>query len=362
MTPATLIPESVYYGRHYRLPGFSAAVQDKLRKARVLVVGLGGLGCPAALYLASAGIGHLVLCDGDEVSATNLHRQILFDASHLGRKKVEVAAERLRIQNPHIKVETLDRFADEDYLRSIVADFDVVLDGTDNFSTKFATNDACEAAGVPLVYGSIFQFEGQVSVFHHSVADAPGYSYRDLFPAPPPPGLAQNCGEAGVIGVLPGVVGCLQATEVIKLVTGLGEPLSGKLLMYDALTGTSDTVNIARRPRSAGVASAAQDDITHEELQVLQAAAEPLTLIDVRENSEREKGSIGGLHIPLVTLPAQLGNIPRDRNIVVYCAAGVRSAKAALYLRAVLPGVRVLSLKGGLDAGACGLGALPVRL
>ena len=356
MTPATLIPESVYYGRHYRLPGFSEAVQDKLRKARVLVIGLGGLGCPAALYLASAGIGHMVLCDGDEVSATNLHRQILFDASHLGRKKVEVAAGRLRIQNPHIRVETVDRFADEAYLRSIVADFDVVLDGTDNFSTKFATNDACEAAGVPLVYGAIFQFEGQVSVFHQPVAGAPGYSYRDLFPAPPPPGLAQNCGEAGVIGVLPGVVGCLQATEVLKLITGLGETLSGKLLMYDALTGTSDTVNIARRPRDAGAAPDVQGDITLEGLRALQAGAVPPTLIDVREGSERDGVSIGGLHMPLLRLPSFLADIPTDRDIVLYCAAGVRSAKAALYLRAVLPGVRVLSLKGGLDAGACGLG------
>jgi molybdopterin/thiamine biosynthesis adenylyltransferase/rhodanese-related sulfurtransferase len=357
MTTTSLIPESVYYGRHYRLPGFSEAVQNKLRNARVLVVGLGGLGCPAALYLASAGVGHLVLCDGDVVSATNLHRQILFDASHVGLKKVDVAAKRLRIQNPHIKVETVDKFADVEFLRSTVGAFDVVLDGTDNFSTKFATNDACEEAGVPLVYGSIFQFEGQVSVFHHAVADAPGYSYRDLFPAPPPPGLSQNCGEAGVIGVLPGVVGCLQATEVIKLITGLGETLAGKLLMYDALTGTSDTVNIVRRQVEGGSsASAPVGDLTHEAFHALMARPQPPVLIDVRELHEREKISLGGLHIPLLKLPAHLSDIPEGQDIVVYCAAGVRSAKAALYLRSIFSDVSVLSLQGGVDAGACGVG------
>lgn len=350
MDAPELVPEAIYYGRHYRLPGFSEAVQDKLRGARVLIVGLGGLGCPAALYLASAGVGKLVLCDGDLVSATNLHRQILFDASHLGRKKVDVAAERLRVQNPHIRVETIDRFADESTLRTLAPGFDVVLDGTDNFSAKFAINDACEAAGVALVYGSIFQFEGQVSVFHQAIGGAPGYSYRDLFPEPPPPGLAQNCGEAGVIGVLPGVIGCLQATEVVKLITGLGETLSGKLLMFDALTGTSDTVNIARRERTTRP-QAFDHSISHAQLQARLAAALPPTLIDVRESGERDRVSIGGLHIPLLLLPGQLASIPTDRDVVVYCATGVRSARAALYLRGALPGVQVLSLRGGLQTG-----------
>lgn len=353
MTTSTRIPESVYYARHFRLPGFGPAVQDKLRNARVLIVGLGGLGCPAALYLASAGVGHLVLCDGDTVSATNLHRQILFDASHVGRKKVEVAAERLRVQNPYIEVTTIDLFADDELLRSLVADVDVVVDGTDNFSTKFATNDACEAARVPLVYGSIFQFEGQVSVFHQKLGGAQAYSYRDLFPEPPPPGFSQNCGEAGVIGVLPGIIGCLQASEAIKLITGLGEPLSGKLLMFDALTGTSEAVSIARRPAAFPASSGNPHDITFEELQSRLAAPLPPVLVDVREHHEREKASLGGLHIPLAALPEQLFSIPGDQGIVVYCAAGVRSAKAALYLRAALPGVQVVSLRGGMDGAAC---------
>ncbi len=344
------VAEAVYYGRHLRLPGFDEAVQDKLRRARVLVVGLGGLGCPAALYLAGAGVGTLVLCDGDDVSATNLHRQILFDASHLGRKKVEVAAARLRLQNPHIAVETIDRFADDSTLRALVPGFDVVLDGTDNFSAKFAISDACEAAGVALVYGSIFQFDGQVSVFHQAIGGVAGYSYRDLFPAPPPAGLAQNCGEAGVIGVLPGVIGCLQAAEAIKVITGLGETLSGKLLLFDALTGTSETVNIARRPRCAAPPPA-EPRIGRAALQARLAGASPPTLIDVRDDAERQAISIGGLHIPLLLLPAQLASIPAGRDVVVYCATGVRSAKAALYLRATLPGVQVQSLEGGIGAG-----------
>jgi molybdopterin/thiamine biosynthesis adenylyltransferase/rhodanese-related sulfurtransferase len=320
----------------------------------VLIVGMGGLGCPASLYLAGAGVGTLVLCDSDEVSPTNLHRQVLFDASHLGRKKVDVAAERLRTQNPHIRVETVDRFADADFLRTAVANHDLVLDGTDNFASKFAINDACEVAGVPLVYGSIFQFEGQVSVFHQRCADgSPGYSYRDLFPEPPPASLAQNCGEAGVIGVLPGVIGCLQATEAIKLITGLGETLSGQLLTFDALSGTTQNLSITRRERAAVDRSEALSELSHEDLQRRMGAGDPLTLIDVREQAERDRVSIGGLHIPLLQLPANLASIPKDREIVIYCASGVRSAKAALYLRGALPGVRIWCLQGGIDGFAC---------
>lgn len=348
------VPESVYYGRHFRLPGFTESTQDALRRARVLVVGMGGLGCPAALYLAGAGVGTLVLCDADEVSATNLHRQVLFDATCIGRKKVEVAAERLRAQNPHIRVETIDRFADLAFLRESVGAYDLVLDGTDNFSAKFAINDACEAAGVPLVYGSIFQFEGQVSVFHRPGADgSPGYSYRDVFAAPPPPELAQNCGEAGVIGVLPGVIGCLQAAEAIKVLTGLGQPLSGQMLLFDALSGTSQILTIARRRPAPASRAEATHDITYEELEARLHSAEPPTLLDVREREEREELSLGGLHIPLLRLPSNLERIPRDRDIVVYCSVGTRSAQAALYLRGVIEGVRILNLKGGIGEPAC---------
>lgn len=342
------LSEAVYYGRHFRLPGFTEATQDRLRQARVLVVGLGGLGCPAAQYLAGAGVGHLILCDGDEVSATNLHRQVLFDVTDLGRNKATAAAERLRRHNPHIRIEAVTGFADEHALRALLPGVQVVLDGTDNFSAKFAIDDACAAAGVPLVYGSIFQFEGQVSVFHHG-AGAARRSYRDLFPEPPPPNLAQNCGVAGVIGVLPGVIGTLQATEAVKLLTGLGEPLAGKLLIYDALCGQFDTLTIARRARPAAVAPSPVDQISFAELQTRLASAAPPTLVDVRERAERDETSLGGLHIPLLQLPARLEALPAAGDIVLYCAVGERSAKAALFLRSALPQARIFNLQGGID-------------
>lgn len=215
-------------------------------RASLLLV-RGGLGCPAALYLAGAGVGHIALCDADEISPTNLHRQILFDVTTLGQKKVDVAAQRLRSINPHIFVEPICQFASEQVLGDLVGQYDLVLDGTDNFATKYAINDACEAAGVPLVYGSIFQFEGQVSVFHYPTADHPaGISYRDLFPNAPPAGLTQNCGEAGVIGVLPGIIGIMQATEAIKMITGLGVTLSGVLLVFDALHASIQRLTLSK--------------------------------------------------------------------------------------------------------------------
>ena len=357
MTPLT---EDVYYGRHFRLPGFSAKTQQSLRDAKVLIVGVGGLGCPAALYLAGAGVGTIALCDADVVSATNLHRQVLFDSTTIGKKKVQVAAERLRAINPFISVLPLDMFATPELLATLVQGFDLVLDGTDNFSAKFAINDACEAAGVPLVYGSIFQFEGQVSVFHLKTANgAPGYSYRDLFPSEPPPGLSQNCGEAGVVGVLPGIVGCYQAAEAVKVLAGLGAPLSGRLLTLDVLGCVAQTLRLTRRTELASPAAIdASDSISREDCL---ARADKVTLLDVRELSEREQFSLGGLHIPLKELPARLAEIPVGQDLVVYCKSGARSARAALYLRSVRPSGHTLNLRGGVDAWTAGteLCALP---
>lgn len=344
------VPESVYYARHFRLPGFDEQTQQKLRAARVLIVGVGGLGCPAALYLAGAGVGTIALCDADVVSATNLHRQVLFDSTCIGAKKVDVAATRLRAMNPHVRIETIPTFADPEVLSELVPRYDLVLDGTDNFSAKYAINDACEDARVPLVYGSIFQFEGQVSVFHLPTADHPrGLSYRDLYPDAPPAGLTQNCGEAGVIGVLPGIIGTLQANEAIKVITGLGDTLSGRLLTFDALGAATRKLALIKRERCAVVAMM-DGDIAYSELVQRLKSAQPPMLVDVRESNEREAISIGGEHIPLTTLPHRLKELPTNRDIVVYCKSGVRAAKAALYLRSVLPSVRVLNLEGGIDA------------
>lgn len=358
---APSFPESTYYARHLRLPGFSEATQQRLRGARVLVVGVGGLGCPAAIYLAGAGVGRLTLCDADTVSASNLHRQVLFDAASVGRKKVDVAAARLRAMNPFIEVDTVDAFADAEQLAGLIPGHDLVLDGTDNFSAKFAINDACQAAGVPLVYGSIFQYEGQVSVFHLRGADgSPGYSYRDLYPQAPPQQLAQNCGEAGVVGVLPGVIGTLQATEAVKLLAGLGQPLSGELLTYDALSATTRKLALTRRAEvTAGAPNVAvlpvteeRDEISAAELMQRQRSGRAPVLVDVREAYERESGHLGGLHIPMAHLPWRLDELPREGEVVVYCRSGMRSARAVLYLRSVLSGVTVFNLAGGVDAAS----------
>ena len=353
------LTESAYYARHFRLPGFGEQTQQKLKAARVLIVGVGGLGCPAALYLAGAGVGTIALCDADDVSVSNLHRQVLFDSNSVGQKKVEVAANRLRAVNPHICIEPIPKFADPQLLAELVPRYDLVLDGTDNFSAKYAINDACEAAGVPLVYGSIFQFEGQVSVFHLATSErSMAFSYRDLYPDAPPAGLSQNCGEAGVIGVLPGIIGTMQANEAIKVITGLGEPLSGHLLTFDALNAVTYRLALTRRVRTSATPTVA-GDITYADLQERLASSSPPILIDVRDLNERQAISLGGKHIPLTTLPTRLHMLRDDSLIVVYCKSGVRSAKAALYLRSVLPNATVvLSLRGGLDA--CGGGGAPL--
>ncbi|MET3109153.1 molybdopterin/thiamine biosynthesis adenylyltransferase/rhodanese-related sulfurtransferase [Oxalobacteraceae bacterium GrIS 2.11] len=351
--------EATYYARHMRLPGFTASTQEKLRKSRVLIIGVGGLGCPAAIYLAGAGVGTIALCDADVVSVTNLHRQILFDSNDIGKQKVDAGAARLQAINPYIKLEKIDSFAQASSLDELVANYDVVVDGTDNFSAKYAINDACAKSRVPLVYGSIFQFEGQVSVFHlKTQSDEHGLSYRDLYPDAPPSGLSQNCGEAGVIGVLPGIVGTLQANEVIKIISGIGESLAGYLLIFDALTTSFKKLKLARNESSNERGGADQEEIAYEELVAKINSATPPFLIDVREFHERQEASIGGEHIPLLLLPGKLDCIPPDREIVVYCNSGMRSAKAALYLKSVLVHSTILSLAAGINGRICSL-ALP---
>jgi adenylyltransferase/sulfurtransferase len=355
----SVVSESTYYARHLKLPGFTTSTQDKLRKSRVLVIGVGGLGCPAALYLAGAGVGTIGLCDPDVVSATNLHRQVLFDSDCIGEWKVGAAARRLESVNPHIKIETIRASADAITLQGILGEFDVVLDGTDNFSAKYAISDACELAGVPLVYGSIYQFEGQVSVFNHPTDRHPtGISYRDVFPDAPPDGLAGNCGEAGVIGVLPGIIGTMQASEVIKLITGLGTSLAGKLFLFDALSGTSQTLTVERRRKTRNAMAgpnAAEMEISLDEFTRLMNSDSPPSLVDVRDPPEHEASSLGGVNIPLFTLHQNLCAIPKNNVVIVYCKSGARSAKAALYLQSVLDGASVRSLQGGIDGWHCSM-------
>lgn len=358
------------YKRHLFLEGVGAEGQQKLLDSSVLLIGAGGLGAPASLYLAAAGVGRLGLIDFDAVEASNLQRQILYTTEDVGRPKIEVAQERLRSLNPDVLFETHAEKLEAANAERILAGYDVVLDGTDTFPSRYLANDVCVWLGKPLVYGSVMRFEGQVSVF-----DARrGPCYRCLFPEPPPPELAPNCAEAGVLGILPGVIGMLQATEVVKLLLDAGDPLIGRLLVYDALAmefrhfslrkdpdcavcGASPTI---REPidyeafcaASAGELASGVSEITPAELQARLAAHEELLLIDVREPFEAEIARIEGAQlIPLGQLGKHLEDLAswRGRPIVVHCHLGGRSRQACEQLLA--EGFsRVDNLKGGIDA------------
>jgi adenylyltransferase/sulfurtransferase len=360
--------EVLRYSRHLIIPDVGLTGQRRLKNARVLLVGAGGLGSPLALYLAAAGVGTLGLVDFDVVDLTNLQRQILHGTKDVGRSKLASATERIRDVNPHVHVEGFETRLTSANALDILRDFDVVVDGTDNFPTRYLTNDACVLLGKPNVYGSIFRFEGQASVF----ATADGPCYRCLFPEPPPPGLVPSCAEGGVLGVLPGLIGTIQATETIKLLLGIGEPLIGRLLLVDALATRFHTVKLRRDPACpacgtrtirelvdyeefCGIRRAeAQEladavaEITPVELAERLRRGDDIDLIDVREPHEWEIARIPGARlIPLATVAEALPTLDATREIVVHCKGGVRSAKAVRQLRAA--GFhRVWNLAGGI--------------
>lgn len=348
--------EAEFYARHFRLPEFTVFTQELLRNSKVLIIGLGGLGCPAATYLAGAGVGALGLMDGDYVSISNLHRQTLYSLKSVGKKKVLVAAEVLSASNPFVSFQLFDELANIHNLSNIVRHYDLVLDCTDNFPTKYLINDVCEQLGTPLVYGSIFQYEGHVSVFHYSSKGTEGFSYRDLYPNPPPAGLVQNCGEAGVIGVLPGIIGSFQANEAIKLITKKGEPLSGRLLTYDMLKAEASTFHLSKHLsatshiRKENRELNCYEEISLEDLELKIATGASTILVDVRNESEHKANNIGGINIPLEDLPNRLEEILFNQEVVLYCQSGVRSARAALYLDSVSATTNIFSLSGGLLA------------
>ncbi|GAB3255649.1 molybdopterin-synthase adenylyltransferase MoeB [Larkinella harenae] len=343
--------EQERYSRHLLLPEIGLAGQEKLKRARVLVIGAGGLGCPVLQYLTAAGIGTIGVADGDTVALSNLQRQILFSTADVGKPKAQAAATRLREQNPLITIQAHSDFLTVENALDWIAGYDVVVDGSDNFATRYLVNDACVMLNKPLVFGSIYRFEGQVSVFN--VGDGP--TYRCLYPDPSD---LPACAEAGVLGVLPGITGCLMANEVIKLVTGTGELLSGKLLVFNAMkmhfqtfTLAADPVNKTVTELSAGLSVCASPvvEITHAEYRKRLAQEPDLQLIDVREPEEAARRTLGGLLIPLRQLLAQPTLIPPDQPIVIYCQSGVRSRKAVEFLQA--HGFqRVVSLKGGISA------------
>ncbi len=328
------------YARQITLPEIGTAGQAKLANASVVIVGAGGLGSPAALYLAAAGIGRLGLVDFDRVDETNLHRQILYGTADLGRPKLEAARARLHDLNPGVVIDTHEARLTSQNALDLLRRYDIVVDGTDNFPTRYLVNDACVILGKPNVYGSIFRFDGQASVF--GLPEGP--CYRCLQPAPPPPHLVPSCAEGGVLGVLPGVIGTLQATEVIKLVTGAGETLSGRLLLFDALRMTFRIVKLRKRCSEHAPIVRLIDyeefcrpvqstDITPSEVHEQLSLGTELIIIDVREPHEWDAGHIDqARHIRLSEIPNRIAEIPRDRDVVMVCRSGARSEHARQFL------------------------------
>jgi adenylyltransferase/sulfurtransferase len=359
------------YNRHIIIPEFGLAAQQKLKAAKVLVVGSGGLGSPVLLYLAAAGIGTIGIVDFDVVDDSNLQRQVLFGVNEIGKPKVEAAKARLQALNPHIEFVLYNTQLTSHNALDIIKDYDVVADGTDNFPTRYLVNDACVLLGKPNVYASIFQFEGQVSVFNYQQANGEyGPNYRDLYPTPPPPGLVPSCAEGGVLGVLPGIIGSLQALEVIKVITGVGEPLAGRFYMFDALNFESRTFNLSRRDDNplngknptitrlidyeqfCGVKAVEKPvkEITPKELYELQVKGDRFQLIDVREPYEYDIVNIGAELIPLATVAGQADKFSKDIPVIVHCKMGGRSAKAIRELEEKFGFTNLFNLKGGILA------------
>jgi adenylyltransferase/sulfurtransferase len=363
--------EVLRYSRHLILPEVGMQGQLKLRGAKVLCIGAGGLGSPLVLYLAAAGVGTLGIVDFDVVDRTNLQRQVIHTTADVGRNKLDSAAESIAAINPNVSVRKFETRLTSANAMEIFRDFDVIADGTDNFPTRYLVNDACVLTGKPNVYGSIFRFEGQASVF----ATKSGPCYRCLYPEPPPPGMVPSCAEGGVLGILPGLVGVIQATEAIKLILGLGESLAGRLLMIDAqamrfrelklrknpecpVCGTHPTVTkLIDYNQFCGIrgeekgAETTLADMTVEELKRRLDAGENIFVLDVREPHEYQIANIGGHLIPLNDLPKRVGELDTDREIVVHCKGGGRSAKAVDFLRQ--SGFsKVHNLAGGITAWA----------
>jgi len=363
--------ETLRYARHLILPEVGVDGQLKLKQAKVLCVGAGGLGSPLALYLAAAGVGTLGIVDFDVVDVSNLQRQIIHGTADVGRKKLDSAAESIAAINPNVEVRKLETLLDSSNALEIFREFDIIADGTDNFPTRYLVNDACILTGKPNVYGSIFRFEGQASVF----ATKDGPCYRCLYPEPPPPGAVPSCAEGGVLGILPGLVGVIQATETIKLILGLGESLAGRLLMIDAASMRFRELKLRKNPEcpacgthptvaqlidynqfcgvgksETGVA-ATMADMTVEELKRRLDAGDDLFVLDVREPHEYQIANIGGHLIPLNDLPKRVSELDPSREIVVHCKLGGRSAKAVDFLRQS-GFTNVHNLGGGINAWA----------
>lgn len=369
MPMTTLSNEEIRrYSRHLILPEFGMEAQRRLKQGSVLLIGAGGLGSPLALYLAAAGVGHIGLVDFDVVDESNLQRQIAHGTSTVGMKKTESAKQRIKDLNPNVEVSTFEEQISSENALDLLRPFDVIIDGTDNFPTRYLTNDASVLLGKPNVYGSIFRFEGQATVFHPK---AGGPCYRCLYPEAPPPGLVPSCAEGGVLGVLPGVIGTIQATEAIKLITGIGETLTGRLMLYDAFNMRFRQLKLRRNPECpvcgdnpsitelidydlfCGITPETlkvdtSRDITPVEVAELLKSDNPPFLLDVREANEWEIGYIpGAVRISVNELQERMNELDTARDMVVYCRSGVRSGRAVDMLQAA--GFRkIKNMAGGI--------------
>ena len=342
--------EKKQYNRHLILDKIGEEGQLNLKKAKVLVIGAGGLGCPVLQYLTAAGVGTIGIIDDDVVDQSNLQRQILYTIDDIGLSKSKTAAKRLSRLNPFVNFDVYNEKLTKDNAVSLFTNYDIIVDGSDNFSTRYLVNDVSVITNKPLVYGSIFKFEGQVSVFNYQGSA----TYRCLYPTPPKPDESPNCSEIGVLGVLPGIIGSLQANETIKIICGIGEVLANKLLMYDSLEMNQTILNYEKETTSeitvlendydffCGIVSS--EEITLEELN---KNKEKYNLLDVRETDEREAYHIGGQHIPLGELLERIDEVYLNKDLVVYCKSGVRSNKAITTLLSNNFKSRVLNLKGG---------------
>ncbi len=355
------------YSRHLVLPGFGLKNQEKLKAASVLVVGAGGLGCPALLYLAAAGVGTIGIVDGDTLALSNLQRQILYTVEDIGKPKALQAKTRLLKLNPMIRIKEYATFLDSGNALEIVKEYDVILDGTDNFPTRYLLNDACILMNKPLVYGAILKYEGQVAVFNFQLsANHFSANYRDLFPIPPDPDTIPNCEEAGVIGVLPGIIGTMQANEVIKIVTGSPTVLFDSLLLFDSTTGGTEKISIPNRNSRESIKelidyeyfcgektqqkSGGMKEISVQELAALKEKGATFQLIDVREPYEFETGNIGAINIPMAEIPGQIDSIAKDCQVIFHCKSGNRSARMIQWVEKNHGLGNLYNLTGGIKA------------
>jgi adenylyltransferase/sulfurtransferase len=360
--------ELARYARHIAIPEFGRAAQEKLKAARVLVIGSGGLGSPLLLYLAAAGVGNIGIVDFDVVDDSNLQRQVLFTIDDIGKSKAATAKKRLEALNPHINITVFNTAFTKENALEIAKDYDIIADGTDNFATRYLTNDVCVLTGKVNVYASIFRFEGQVSVFNYLEENGErGPNYRDLFPQPPPPGMVPSCAEGGVLGVLPGIIGSLQANEVIKIITGVGKTLSGRLFLFDAASFLTRTLKVRKNPtvkitelidyeEFCGIKPKKMKqevkEINVQELRTWLKEQKDFQLIDVREPYEYDIANLEGELMPHKKILNYKEQIKRDKPVVLHCRSGVRSANSIELLQEQFGFENLYNLKGGILAWA----------